>query len=34
MNGRNKRGNMPPFSNKINQREAESLVNFVRRLRG
>jgi mono/diheme cytochrome c family protein len=34
MNGRNVRGNMPAFSNKINQQEAESLVNFVRRLRG
>ena len=34
MNGRNQRGNMPAFSNKLNQKEAESLVNFVRRLRG
>ncbi len=34
MNGRNVRGNMPGFSDKINQKEAESLVNFVRRLRG
>ena len=34
MNGRNQRGNMPAFSNKIKQNEAESLVNFVRRLRG
>jgi len=34
MNGRNVAGTMPPFSNKINQREAESLVNFVRKLRG
>lgn len=34
MNGRNVRGNMPGFSNKINQKEAESLVNFVRRMRG
>jgi mono/diheme cytochrome c family protein len=33
MNGRSVRGNMPPFSNKIDQKEAESLVNFVRRLR-
>jgi mono/diheme cytochrome c family protein len=33
MNGRNVRGNMPSFSNKINQKEAESLVNFVRRLK-
>lgn len=34
MNGRNVRGNMPAFSNKINEKEADSLVNFVRRLRG
>jgi mono/diheme cytochrome c family protein len=34
MNGRNQRGNMPSFSNKINQKEAESLVNYVRRFRG
>jgi mono/diheme cytochrome c family protein len=34
MNGRNVRGNMPAFSDKINQAEAESLVNFVRRMRG
>ena len=34
MNGRNVRGNMPAFSDKINQTEAESLVNFVRRMRG
>src|SRR5688572_15259480 len=34
MNGRNVRGNMPGFSDKINQKEAESLVNFVRRLKG
>lgn len=34
INGRNVRGNMPPFSNKINQQEAESLVKFVRGLRG
>ena len=33
MNGRNVRGNMPAFSNKINQQEAESLVNFVRRFK-
>lgn len=33
MNGRSVRGNMPAFSNKIDQKEAESLVNFVRRLR-
>ena len=34
MNGRNVRGNMPAFSNKINEKEADSLVNFVRRLKG
>lgn len=33
MNGRSVRGNMPAFSNKMDQKEAESLVNFVRRLR-
>ena len=33
MNGRSVRGNMPPFSNKIDQKEADLLVNFVRRLR-
>lgn len=34
MNGRSVRGNMPAFSNKIDQKEAESLVNFVRRFKG
>ena len=34
MNGRNVRGNMPAFSNKINEKEADSLVNFVRKLKG
>jgi mono/diheme cytochrome c family protein len=34
MNGRNTRGNMPAFSNKINQQEVESLVNFVRGFKG
>ncbi|HXS01684.1 MAG TPA: cytochrome c [Pyrinomonadaceae bacterium] len=33
MNGRNVRGNMPAFSNKLNEKEAESLVNFVRSLK-
>ncbi len=33
MNGRNVSGNMPPFSNKLNEKEAESLVNFVRSLK-
>ena len=30
MNGRNVRGNMPAFSDKLNQQEAEALVSFVR----
>ena len=30
MNGRNVRGNMPAFSNKLSDREADSLVTFVR----
>jgi mono/diheme cytochrome c family protein len=34
MNGRNVRGNMPAFSNKLSEQEADSLVSFVRRLRG
>ena len=34
MNGRNVRGNMPSFANKLNEKEAESLVDFVRRLKG
>ena len=34
LNGRNVRGNMPAFGDKINQTEAESLVSFVRRMRG
>lgn len=34
MNGRNVRGNMPGFADKINQKETESLVDFVRRLKG
>jgi mono/diheme cytochrome c family protein len=34
MNGRNVRGNMPAFSNKLNEKEVNSLVDFVRRLKG
>ena len=34
MNGRDVAGTMPPFNNKITQKEAETLVNFVRKLRG
>jgi len=33
-NGRNVRGNMPAFSNKLNEKEVNSLVDFVRRLKG
>ena len=34
MNGRNVRGNMPAFSDKLNDKEADSLVGFVRKLKG
>ncbi len=34
MNGRNVRGNMPAFSKKLNEQEAESLVSFVRKFKG
>lgn len=34
MNGRNERGNMPPFTNKLNEKEVDALVEFVRRLKG
>ena len=34
MNGRNVRGNMPAFSNKLSEKEVETLVEFVRRLKG
>ena len=34
MNGRNVRGNMPSFSNKLKEKEVNSLVDFVRRLKG
>ena len=33
-NGRNVRGNMPGFSDKLNEKEVNSLVSFVRRLKG
>ena len=33
MNGRDVRGNMPAFSDKLNQKEAESLVDLVRGMR-
>ena len=33
MNGRNVRGTMPAFSNKLNEKEVNSLVSFVRGLK-
>jgi mono/diheme cytochrome c family protein len=33
VNGRNVRGNMPAFSDKLNEREVNSLVGFVRRFK-
>ena len=33
MNGRNIRGNMPAFADKLNEKEANSLVSFVRGLK-
>ena len=33
MNGRNVRGNMPAFADKLNEKEVESLVGFVRGLK-
>lgn len=34
MNGRNVRGNMPAFSNKLTEKEIDSLVSFVRKFKG
>jgi len=34
MNGRNVRGNMPAFSDKLNEREVNSLVTYVRKFKG
>jgi mono/diheme cytochrome c family protein len=34
MNGRDVSGNMPPFSRKLNEKEVNSLVTFVRGLKG
>jgi len=34
MNGRDVSGNMPPFSKKLNEKEINSLVTFVRGLKG
>jgi mono/diheme cytochrome c family protein len=33
MNGRNVRGNMPAFANKLKDQEANSLVDFVRKFK-
>jgi mono/diheme cytochrome c family protein len=33
MNGRNVRGNMPAFSDKLNEKQVNSLVGFVRRFK-
>jgi cytochrome c6 len=33
MNGRNVQGTMPPFSDKVTEKEADSLVTYVRGLR-
>jgi mono/diheme cytochrome c family protein len=34
MNGRNVRGNMPPFGQKLKEDEINSLVTFIRELKG
>lgn len=34
MNGRNVRGNMPAFSDTLNEKEVDSLVSFVRKFKG
>lgn len=34
MNGRNVRGNMPAFSDKLKEKEVELLVSFVRKFKG
>lgn len=34
MNGRNVRGNMPAFARKLNEKEVNSLVELVRRMKG
>ena len=34
LNGRNVRGNMPRFADKLNETEVDSLVSFVRGLKG
>ena len=34
MNGRNVRGNMPAFSDKLKEKDADDLVRYVRRFKG
>ncbi|HEX2270141.1 MAG TPA: cytochrome c [Pyrinomonadaceae bacterium] len=34
MNGRNVRGNMPAFSDKLSEKDADDLVRYVRRFKG
>ena len=34
MNGRNVRGNMPAFSDKLNEKDVDSLVSFVQKFKG
>lgn len=34
MNGRNVRGNMPAFSDKLNEKDVDELVRYVRRFKG
>ena len=34
MNGRSERGNMPQFNSKLDEKEVNSLVDFVRKLKG
>jgi len=34
MNGRSVRGNMPAFSDQLNEKEADALVSYVRRFKG
>ena len=34
MNGRNVRGNMPAFSDKLNEKEVDELVRYVRKFKG
>lgn len=34
MNGRNVRGNMPAFGDKLDEKEVDSLVSYVRKFKG